>query len=94
MYTYKSQTTNMIKTDMSVLEYLQSRENVPISIKSIGKKLKIKNRAVFAICMEDYKIKKVHPSHVGCGRTESNIFVVSDDNKWVKCRELISDGEL
>ena len=77
------------KTDMSytVLEYLQSRENVPISIRSIGKKLKIKNRAVFSICMGNDTIKKVHPSHIGCGRNESNVFIVSEDTKWVKMRE-------
>lgn len=74
------------ETSTKIVEYLQSKKNVPMSIRKIGKSLGIKNRTVFSICMDHHMISKVHPSHVGCGRDSGNLFVVPFDDKWTHAR--------
>ena len=62
--------------------YLESRGEIPLSVKHISNKLKVKKRCIIAICNEEKMIKKVHPSHCGSGRDHASIFIYSTNDKW------------
>ena len=81
LYKYQS---NMY-TDI-VISYLSSRNNIPLSVKHISRKLHIKKRCIISICNQELTVKKVHPSHCGSGKDSSSIFVSSKSDKWGKIR--------
>lgn len=78
----------MVSTQESVTNFLEEKK-VPMSLKSISKKLRLKKRPVLAVCKQNPDVTMVHPSHCGSGKTKASIFVWSKDNKWVTSKEFI-----
>lgn len=78
----------MISTQESVVEFLRTK-NIPVSLKTISRNLKMKKRPILAVCHQDPQIKKVHPSHCGSGKEEASLFVLSSSEKWVKVKSFV-----
>ena len=78
----------MTSTQESVVDFL-SKKNIPFSLKTIAMKLKMKKRPVLAVCHQDPRIKKTHPSHCGSGKQEASLFVLSEDSKWLETKYFI-----
>ena len=78
--------TTITTTHQSIMVFLQDKSK-PVSARKIAITLKMKKRAVLAVCHQEPKIMKVHPSHCGWGKEEASLFIISDDEKWmnVKC---------
>lgn len=78
----------MTSTQESVVEFL-SKKNIPFSLKTISRNLKMKKRPILAVCHQDPRIKKVHPSHCGSGKEKASLFVLSSEQKWLETKCFI-----